>query len=117
LRLEVPQANNAITPATIAIAPVLVPSVICFSTVYAIEVDFVCILAERAVIEVPGPTVEERKNLGKRCIGDLDALAQAVLAVSRLAALDAVREAEINPLIIHAEGAGVTVADAWIVPA
>jgi acyl-CoA synthetase (NDP forming) len=49
--------------------------------------------------------------------GDLDALAQAVVAVSRLAALDAVREAEINPLIIHAEGAGVTVADAWIVPA
>jgi acyl-CoA synthetase (NDP forming) len=49
--------------------------------------------------------------------GDLDALAQAVVAVSRLAALDVVREAEINPLIIHAEGAGVTVADAWIVPA
>ena len=48
--------------------------------------------------------------------GDLDALAQAVVAVSRLAGLDAVREAEINPLIIHAEGAGVTVADAWIVP-
>jgi succinyl-CoA synthetase beta subunit len=40
-----------------------------------------------------------------------------VVAVSRLAGLDAVREAEINPLIIHAEGAGVTVADAWIVPA
>jgi acyl-CoA synthetase (NDP forming) len=49
--------------------------------------------------------------------GDLDALARAVVAVSRLAALDAVREAEINPLIIHAEDAGVTVADAWIVPA
>jgi acyl-CoA synthetase (NDP forming) len=49
--------------------------------------------------------------------GDLDALAAAVVAVSRLAGLDAVREAEINPLIIHAEGAGVTVADAWIVPA
>ncbi len=49
--------------------------------------------------------------------GDLDALARAVVAVSRLAGLDAVREAEINPLIIHAEGAGVTVADAWIVPA
>jgi succinyl-CoA synthetase beta subunit len=49
--------------------------------------------------------------------GDLDALARAVVAVSRLATLDGVREAEINPLIIHAEGAGVTVADAWIVPA
>ncbi len=49
--------------------------------------------------------------------GDLDALARAVVAVSRLATLEGVREAEINPLIIHAEGAGVTVADAWIVPA
>lgn len=49
--------------------------------------------------------------------GDLDALARAVVAVSRLATLGGVREAEINPLIIHAEGAGVTVADAWIVPA
>jgi acyl-CoA synthetase (NDP forming) len=49
--------------------------------------------------------------------GDLDALAKAVVAVSRLAALDAVREAEINPLIVHAEGQGVTVADAWIVRA
>jgi acyl-CoA synthetase (NDP forming) len=49
--------------------------------------------------------------------GDLDALARAVVAVSRLAALDAVKEAEVNPLIVHAEGAGVTVADAWIVRA
>jgi acyl-CoA synthetase (NDP forming) len=49
--------------------------------------------------------------------GDLDALATAVVAVSRLATLDGVREAEINPLMVHAEGAGVTVADARIVPA
>jgi len=48
--------------------------------------------------------------------GDLDALAHAVVAVSRLAAVDAVSEAEVNPLIIHAEGGGVTVADAWVVP-
>ena len=47
--------------------------------------------------------------------GDLDALARAVVAVSRLAAVDAVQEAEINPLIVQAEGAGVTVADAWVV--
>jgi acyl-CoA synthetase (NDP forming) len=47
--------------------------------------------------------------------GDLDALAAAVVAVSRLAALEAVAEAEINPLMVHAEGGGVTVADAWIV--
>jgi hypothetical protein len=49
--------------------------------------------------------------------GDLDALARAVAAVSRLASLEAVQEAEINPLIVHTEGAGVTVADAWIVRA
>lgn len=48
--------------------------------------------------------------------GDLDALAAAVVAVSRLAGLDGVQEAEINPLIVHAEGGGVTVADAWLVP-
>lgn len=47
--------------------------------------------------------------------GDLDALARAVVAVSHLAALPDIAEAEINPLIIHAEGQGVTVADAWVV--
>jgi succinyl-CoA synthetase beta subunit len=49
--------------------------------------------------------------------GDLDALARAIVAVSRLAAVPEVAEAEINPLIIHAEGQGVTVADAWVVRA
>lgn len=47
--------------------------------------------------------------------GDLDALAHAIVAVSRLAAMDNVAEAEINPLIIGREGEGVTVADAWVV--
>ena len=47
--------------------------------------------------------------------GDLDALAAAIVAVSRLAAVPEVAEAEINPLIIHAEGQGATVADAWVV--
>lgn len=46
--------------------------------------------------------------------GDLAALAQAVAAVSRLAASD-VAEAEINPLIVLAEGAGVVMADALVV--
>jgi acyl-CoA synthetase (NDP forming) len=54
------------------------------------------------------------RNLPK---GDLDALAGAVVAVSRLAALGEVREAEINPLIVGREGEGVTVADAWVVRA
>ena len=49
--------------------------------------------------------------------GDLVALAQAVVAVSRLAARADIAEAEINPLIIGAEGTGVTVADAWVVRA
>jgi succinyl-CoA synthetase beta subunit len=49
--------------------------------------------------------------------GDVDALARAVVAASRLAAHAGVAEAEINPLIIHPEGQGVTVADAWVVPA
>jgi acetate---CoA ligase (ADP-forming) len=36
--------------------------------------------------------------------GDLHALARAVSAVSRLAAVEAVREAEVNPLIVKADG-------------
>lgn len=47
--------------------------------------------------------------------GDLVALAQAVVAVSRLAGRADIAEAEINPLIIGPEAAGVTVADAWVV--
>jgi acyl-CoA synthetase (NDP forming) len=47
--------------------------------------------------------------------GDLDALAEAIIAVSRLAALAGIAEAEINPLIIGRQGEGVTVADAWVV--
>lgn len=47
--------------------------------------------------------------------GDVAALARAVVAVSRLAALPEVLEAEINPLIIGREG--VTVADSWVVRA
>jgi len=49
--------------------------------------------------------------------GDLAALALAVVAVSRLAARDDIAEAEINPLIVHEAGGGVTVADAWVVRA
>jgi len=48
--------------------------------------------------------------------GDLDALVQAIIAVSRLAARADVAEAEINPLIIRPAGQGVVVADAWVVP-
>lgn len=46
--------------------------------------------------------------------GDLSALARAIAAVSRLAALPLVREAEINPLIVMPEGQGVVMADALL---
>jgi hypothetical protein len=48
--------------------------------------------------------------------GDLDALARAVVCVSRLALLDGpvVTEAEINPLMVFREGEGVLAVDALI---
>ncbi|MBN8875559.1 MAG: acetate--CoA ligase family protein [Rhodospirillales bacterium] len=46
--------------------------------------------------------------------GDLDALARAVAAFSRLAALAEMTEAEINPLIVMPEGQGVVMADALL---
>ena len=49
--------------------------------------------------------------------GDLEALARAVVCLSRLAARDDVAEAEVNPAIVGPEGGGVTVADAWVVRA
>ena len=51
------------------------------------------------------------RNLPK---GDLAALADAIVAHSRLAAIEAVDEAEINPLIVLREGQGVVMADALI---
>jgi hypothetical protein len=45
--------------------------------------------------------------------GDVPALVTAVRAVSRLAFLHEIEEAEINPLMVHESG--VTVADAWVV--
>lgn len=48
--------------------------------------------------------------------GDLAALARAIAAFSRLAALSTLAEAEINPLLVRREGEGVAVLDAWIVP-
>jgi acyl-CoA synthetase (NDP forming) len=46
--------------------------------------------------------------------GDLPALARAIAAFSRLAALPSVAEAEINPLIVMPEGQGVVMADALL---
>jgi len=47
--------------------------------------------------------------------GDLGALAQAIVAFSGLVALPEVHEAEINPLIVKAEGEGVIGVDALLV--
>jgi acyl-CoA synthetase (NDP forming) len=47
--------------------------------------------------------------------GDLEALARALAAFSRLAARPEVAEAEINPLIVKAEGAGVIGVDSLLV--
>jgi succinyl-CoA synthetase beta subunit len=51
-----------------------------------------------------------------RPAGDLDALAQALVALSQLAAHDdlAVDEAEINPLIVREKGQGVVAVDALV---
>jgi acyl-CoA synthetase (NDP forming) len=49
--------------------------------------------------------------------GDLSALAKAVAAFSRLAAIPLVTEAEINPLIVMSEGQGVVMADALLATA
>jgi acetate---CoA ligase (ADP-forming) len=46
--------------------------------------------------------------------GDLDALARAIVALSRLADDPAIAEAEINPLIVRAAGDGVVAVDALV---
>jgi acyl-CoA synthetase (NDP forming) len=46
--------------------------------------------------------------------GDLDALAQAIVAWSRLADDSAIAEAEINPLIVRGEGEGIVAVDALV---
>ena len=48
--------------------------------------------------------------------GDLDALAQALVALSQLAVADGphVAEAEINPLIVRPQGQGVVAVDALV---
>ena len=49
-----------------------------------------------------------------RPAGDLEALAQAIAALSRLADDPTVAEAEINPLIVRAAGEGVVAVDALV---
>jgi acyl-CoA synthetase (NDP forming) len=49
-----------------------------------------------------------------RPAGDLDALAKALVALSKLAAEPAVAEAEVNPLIVRPKGEGVIAVDALV---
>jgi succinyl-CoA synthetase beta subunit len=67
--------------------------------------------AEDMIAEVKGlAVIRGYRNLPK---GDLKALASAVSAFSRICAMDNVAEAEINPLIVKAEG--VVAVDALVV--
>jgi succinyl-CoA synthetase beta subunit len=47
--------------------------------------------------------------------GDREALAKAVSAMSQLAFLEDISEAEINPLMVRREGEGVVAVDGLIV--
>jgi succinyl-CoA synthetase beta subunit len=69
----------------------------------------------RLLVEV-APLAHLRGARG-RARGDLDALAEAVVAFSRLAGLAEVNEAEINPLLVRREGLGVVALDALVVRA
>lgn len=67
--------------------------------------------AREMIAEVRGLTpITGWRGLPK---GDAEALARAIVAVSRLALRPDIAEAEINPLLVHENG--VTVADAWVV--
>lgn len=82
--------------------------------------DFALRLAPVSVEEAMR-MIEEVKGLavirGYRGLprGDLAALAQAVSAFSQLAGLPDVAEAEINPLIVKREGAGVVAVDGLVI--
>lgn len=47
--------------------------------------------------------------------GDCGALAEAIVAMSQLAAIDAIADAEINPLLVKPEGEGVVALDGLVV--
>lgn len=55
------------------------------------------------------------KGYRNRPVGDLEAVAHAIVALSRLAHCGAVAEAEINPLMIQEQGNGVLALDALVV--
>lgn len=70
---------------------------------------------DRAAALVAAAPLPHLRGARGRPRGDLAALAAAVAAVSRLAGLAEVAEAEINPLLVRAEGEGVAMLDALVV--
>ena len=81
----------------------------------AVRVAPVTLETAKAMIEeVPGlAIIRGFRNLP---LGDRDALARAIQTISQLACLEGVtvEEAEINPLIVKAEGEGVTAVDGLV---
>jgi succinyl-CoA synthetase beta subunit len=69
-------------------------------------------VAHEMITEVRG--LVTLKGFRGKPAGDLDALAQAIVVLSRLADDPAVVEAEINPLIVRAAGDGVVAVDAVV---
>ena len=68
--------------------------------------------AARMIEEVKGlATIRGYRGMPK---GDCAALAQTVSAFSQLAFVDSIAEAEINPLLVKGEGAGVVAVDGLI---
>jgi succinyl-CoA synthetase beta subunit len=68
--------------------------------------------AAKMIAEVKGlATIRGYRGMPR---GDCTALAQTVSAFSQLAFIDSITEAEINPLIVKAEGAGVVAVDGLI---
>ena len=68
--------------------------------------------AHEMIAEVRGLTA--LSGYRGRPAGDLDALARAIVALSRLADDAGVSEAEINPLIVRPAGEGVVAVDALV---
>lgn len=72
-------------------------------------------IAREMIAELPGlQPLTGYRNLPP---GDVDALAAAIVTLSRLAAADdpVIHEAEVNPLIVRAPGEGVVAVDALVV--
>jgi succinyl-CoA synthetase beta subunit len=73
-------------------------------------------LAEAHVMIAEVAALKALTGYRGRPAGDLDALAKALVAMSRLAVADggAVAEAEVNPLLVRPQGQGVVAVDALV---